>query len=72
VVLYIVVSPSKQILSYFGPLVPEFIVKLYYFPVFVLCPFILFNSWVEVIVPPLFKRTLPFPALLADSAREGF
>ena len=58
-----IVCSSRQELGNFAPLVAVFLMGLYDGTILLSSPFVLFDVWIQVIVPA-------FPTLLTDSARE--
>jgi len=53
VVLDVVVRAAGQQLSDLRPLAPHVLVQLYYLRVLLLCPLVLFNVRVQMVVPPI-------------------
>jgi hypothetical protein len=60
-VLYVIVCPAWQHLCYFGPSVAPLAMQIYNLEIFFICPLILFDARIQVIVPS-------FPALLSNSS----
>jgi len=52
VVFYVVISAAVQVLRDFGPPVPVRLVHLEYLAILFLCPLVLFDVRIEMIVPP--------------------
>lgn len=63
-VLYVVVCAPRKHLGDLRPLVTVLVVKLNDFLIFFFCPFVLFNVWVQVVVPSL-------STLLSDPAGKS-
>ena len=61
VVLDVVVGAPYQVLGYFRPPIPILVMELQYLVVLLICPFVFFYVWVQVIMPS-------FTTLLSDAA----
>jgi hypothetical protein len=72
VIFNVVVSPTRKQLCNLRPSVSQFLVQLYYQNILVIGPLILFDVWVQMVVPSneLSGNSLPFSTLLANPAWE--
>jgi hypothetical protein len=72
-ILDVIVGPAWEKFRDLRPPIPQLLVSFYDEHIFLLSPLVLFDIWIQVIVPPAIKLSslkvwLPFSALLTDSS----